>query len=101
MLALTVSGDGTVFVADYWNNTIRQGAPLLPVLGLPQVSGGLVRLNWTVVSGQQYQLQSNADLTSAKWSNVGDVITATNGMGSTEDNVFGNTQRFYRVLLLP
>src|SRR6266568_4722727 len=99
--ALTVGSDGTVFVADYWNNTIRQGTPLLPVLGLPQVSGGLVRLNWTTVAGQQYQLQSNADLTSANWSNVGDAITAPSEMASIEDSVFASTQRFYRVLLLP
>ena len=60
--ALTVSGDGTVFVADYWNNTIRQGAALLPVLGLPEVSGGLVRLNWTVVSAISAPVQSGLDL---------------------------------------
>ena len=98
---LTVGSDGTVFVADYWNNTIRQGTPLLPILGLPQVSGGLVRLNWTTVAGQQYQLQSNADLTSANWSTVGDAITAPSEMASIEDSIFASTQRFYRVLLLP
>ena len=99
--ALIVDNDGTIFVADYWNNTIRQGTPLLPILGMPQVNGGMVHLTWSANASQQYQLQTKADLTLADWINVGSAISATNGMASAEDSVLVGTQRFYRVLLLP
>jgi sugar lactone lactonase YvrE len=99
--ALMVSSDGTVFVADYLNNAIRQGTPLLPVLGMPEVSAGAVHLSWTAITGQLYQLQSSADLTSSNWINVDGAVSSMNGAASADDNISGSAQRFYRVLLLP
>jgi hypothetical protein len=99
--ALTVGGDGAVFVADYWNNAIRQGTPIRPILSLPQFAGGTVQLNWTTIANQRYQLQASADLSSANWSNVGGVVAATNNLVSVEEVLNDSGQRFYRVLLVP
>lgn len=99
--ALAVSSDGMVFVADYLNNAIRQGMPLLPVLALPEVSAGMVHVSWTAITGQLYQLQSSVDLISSNWIDVGGAVSAMNGVASADDTMSGSAQRFYRVLLLP
>lgn len=97
---LAVAGDGTVFVADYWNNTVRHGTPLLPIMGSLQPDGGTVRLHWTSVTGWKYQLQAVGSLNSTDWTNVGGAVSATNEVVWTQD-ASGNAERYYRVIMLP
>jgi len=99
--ALAVARDGTVFVADYWNNTVRQGTPALPLMGSPEPNGEMVRLHWTAVTGWQYQLQAADDLSLAKWTDVGNAMTATNEVIWTQTPASGTGQRYYRVRLFP
>ncbi|HWV99332.1 MAG TPA: choice-of-anchor tandem repeat GloVer-containing protein [Candidatus Acidoferrum sp.] len=60
-----------------------------------------VRLAWSAISGQRYQLQFKSSLPSPTWSNLGAPVTATNAVVTVTDPFGSNTQRFYRVLLLP
>jgi hypothetical protein len=60
-------------------------------------SGGFV-LNFSTVSGQNYELQSRSDLTVGSWSSVITNILGTGGIVQVEDtNAVIQFQRFYRL----
>jgi hypothetical protein len=63
-------------------------------------SAGAIVLGWGTSAGLTYQVQYTSDLSSGQWSNLGGKVTATGTSASTSDSAT-NTQRFYRVLLLP
>ena len=71
-----------------------------PVPTIIQSPGGIT-LTWSAITSQDYQLQYAADLNSANWINLGNVIQATNGTVSVFDVIGTNGQRFYRVVLSP
>jgi len=53
-------------------------------------------------AGQRYQLQYKSDWNATNWIDLGSIITATNGDAViTSDPVGSDSQRFYRVVLLP
>jgi uncharacterized repeat protein (TIGR03803 family) len=58
-------------------------------------------LSWTAAQGQKYQLQYKTGFNSTMWLNVGPAILASGGIVSTSDSINSNSQRFYRVVLLP
>ena len=64
-------------------------------------SNAAILLAWSSISGQKYQLQFKSTLGSANWTNLGSSITATGATYTTSDPIVGNSQRFYRVVLLP
>jgi subtilase family serine protease len=64
----------------------------------PRVGG--VTLAWSTVAGHSYQLQYTADLRVTNWANFGSAIIASGSVATVSDS-FTNSQRFYRVLLLP
>jgi len=66
-----------------------------------QTDDGALAFTWSAVAGQAYQLQYNTDLTSSNWINLGDAVMATNGTMSASDTIGSDSQRFYRVVLLP
>ena len=61
---------------------------------------GAIVFNWSALPGFGYQLQYTSDLGSGNWSNLGGAMTASNGVLATTDSLT-NSQRFYRLLLLP
>ena len=61
---------------------------------------GAIVFNWSALPGFGYQLQYTSDLGSGYWSNLGGAMTASNGVLATTDSLT-NSQRFYRLLLLP
>jgi uncharacterized repeat protein (TIGR03803 family) len=63
-------------------------------------TGGIVTLTWTAIAQQTYQLQSNTNLNSTNWSNLGNAITATNNTVIFSDVMASHPQRFYRAILL-
>ncbi len=102
---VAVATNGMVYVADTDNATLRQGEPYaaaqMPafVVGI-ESSGSAVVLAWGAVPGRNYQLQYQVGQTAPDWSNLGAVITATNGtLRATDPSA--EPQRFYRVVLLP
>jgi uncharacterized repeat protein (TIGR03803 family) len=58
-------------------------------------------LSWSAAQGQRYQLQFKTNLSTTNWFNLGSSITATGGIVTASDLLGGNSQRFYRVILLP
>jgi uncharacterized repeat protein (TIGR03803 family) len=70
-----------------------------PILTSITHSAGTIEFTWLGLPGQSYQAQYATNLTQTTWSNLGGLVTATNGTGSQTDSTPGNTQRFYRVYL--
>jgi hypothetical protein len=86
--------------------SITSTGALLTVLSPPvfqsvSQTGGILTLTWSATSGRSYQLQYIPDLTSTNWLNLGAAIAATGSVLTTSDLIGSNSQRFYRVLLLP
>jgi uncharacterized repeat protein (TIGR03803 family) len=65
------------------------------------LTGGTMTIAWLALAGRSYQLQLATDLMQTNWSNAGSVIIATNTVMSTSDSAGMNSQRFYRVALVP
>jgi alpha-tubulin suppressor-like RCC1 family protein len=63
-------------------------------------TGGNLQFAWNALPGRTYQLQYKSDLLQTNWSALGSPITAVGGAVSTSD-AMTNSQRFYRVILLP
>jgi uncharacterized repeat protein (TIGR03803 family) len=72
-----------------------------PVFQAAAISNGIVKLGWNATPGVKYRLQFNANLTTAAWTNLGNLIIATNTVATASDPIGSNTRRFYRVILLP
>jgi uncharacterized repeat protein (TIGR03803 family) len=72
-----------------------------PVITSITRSPGAIGITWSGLPQRSYQAQYAADLTQTTWSNLGGIVTATNGIGSQTDSAPARAQRFYRVYLVP
>jgi hypothetical protein len=75
--------------------------PLPPQFQAPALVGGSLQLSWTSVSGTAYQVQYSTNLSQTNWINFGNVITADTNSTTTNDLLGSDSQRFYRVVILP
>jgi len=89
-------GYGTVF-----RFSVGPTVPTTPAFQAVTLTNGRLSLTWSAETGSRYQLQSNTDLNSSNWTNVGSDLTATGATLSTTDSVTDRPHRFYRVVLLP
>jgi uncharacterized repeat protein (TIGR03803 family) len=104
---LTIADAGTysVVVSNSLGSVTSSGA-LLTVLFPPAFqtvtkSNNSLVLSWSTAQGQKYQLQYKTNLNSTNWFNFGSQTTASGGTISASDLIGSNSQRFYRVVLLP
>jgi hypothetical protein len=65
-----------------------------------QPSAGAIVLEWSTMPGLGYQLQCTSNLQSNYWTDLGGALVASNTVATATDSLT-NSQRFYRVLLLP
>ena len=103
-VSLADSGSLSVIVSNSLGVVTSSSAQLTVVAEPVQTitaANGTITLTWSAATGQSYQLQYTADLTPANWINLGNAITATNGVVTTTDLIGANAQRFYRVVLSP
>lgn len=99
-----------IVAANYGNDPVNWKAAL-PSLGNPEVvppsgsatlpGGGIVRLTFTVQTGRTYQVQYKTNLNDPVWLPLGSPIPATDPALIKDDNLTGQTSRFYRLMLLP
>ena len=64
-------------------------------------SARTIGITWSGLPERSFQAQYATNLTQTTWSNLGRIVSPTNGMGSQTDNAPADTRRFYRVYLLP
>ncbi len=62
---------------------------------------GTISFTWGALPGLSYQVQYTADLGSPNWTNLGGALSATTGTLSASDSNPSDSQRFYRVVLIP
>jgi hypothetical protein len=82
------------------DGTLTILAPVPPVFQPAARSADKISIKWTATVGVAYQVQYNWSLTNTDWTNLGGLIIATNEPSSMTDSIT-NSQRFYRVLLVP
>ena len=102
---VSVDGNGVVYVADTWNQTIRAGSVLNPLPAQPIILIGLAgqsfSFNWQAQAGLTYQPQLTTNLSPAEWIDLGPPILATNAAMPFVDTSATDCQRFYRLKVLP
>ncbi len=114
MPGMLVQGiDGTFFGTSYeggpygsnggYGTVFRLSIPLPPVFRSAIPTNNSVRLTWSSVAGQQYQLQYRPNLSAGDWADLGSLSLATNGTMTALDTLDSGSvsQRFYRVILAP
>lgn len=95
-IAVTDSGVPSLGATQLFN--VAVGPPL--TIQSIEVSNEWVTLNWTALPGANYQVQWNAELETAAWSNLAGPVTATGPTASQQD-LLGPVPRYYRVVQLP
>ena len=73
----------------------------LPIHLALQTSGDLARLSWSSVPGQTYRVQYKNQLDDADWLDLTGNFYAVDANSAVEDDLSSQSQRFYRVVLLP
>lgn len=109
-LQFVVSATGTNTILDFGAENdddyfglddVELLAILAPVFQSASRANGVVTLQWSALSGLDYQVQYVTNLAAANWINLGGPIPATNGVVTTSDILPPDPQRFYRLVLLP
>jgi hypothetical protein len=74
-----------------------------PVLSKPTVTAGTLNLNWSTMTGLNYQVQYKTNLTQPSWINLGSLTNAAGSAISFSDsNAVKNVpRRFYRIQMSP
>ena len=85
-------GLGTIF---------RLVQPPRPFISAISSSNGAVTLTWTSVTNQIYRVEYKPSLAATNWTELLPDVTATGSTASSADNPLGDTERYYRVVLLP
>lgn len=103
--ALTQAADGSFFGttaaggASGYGTIFRFIIP--PAFQTITPANGGIAFTWSAMPKQICQLQYNTNLTSANWLDLGSPITVTNASMFASDSAATNSQRFYRIRLLP
>ncbi|HEX3718350.1 MAG TPA: immunoglobulin domain-containing protein [Verrucomicrobiae bacterium] len=71
-----------------------------PQIGSAKRSGNSITFTFISTANQMYQIQAKAALTQSSWTDLGSEITATSTNTAVSD-ALTNSERFYRVVLLP
>jgi uncharacterized repeat protein (TIGR03803 family) len=79
---------------------ITTNTPAPPAFQSFMFAGTNLNLSWSAIVGSSYQLQCTTDLTQTNWINLGSPISASGSTVTATDSMT-NSQRFYRVVLVP
>jgi subtilase family serine protease len=81
-------------------SVIAQPVPV-PAIVSPHWTNGAVQFNYVTETNVQYQVQYRTNLTQGSWVNLGSATNATINPTTFTDTSSANSQRFYRVELVP
>jgi autotransporter-associated beta strand protein len=94
-ITVRVTDNGTPALDDAKSFTVTV---LSPPIAAISVSGNLVTIRWTAITGQNYRVQYKNTLDDASWTDLAPDVTASGPTASTTDTT--TSQRFYRVAVL-
>jgi uncharacterized repeat protein (TIGR03803 family) len=86
------NGKGTIF---------RLSFPPPPMFQTVTGTATAITMTWSATVGEAYQMLYKTNLAQGDWMNWGSTIIATNTLMSTLDVTGPDSQRFYRIKLLP
>ena len=72
-----------------------------PVIESIVASGGSVTIRWSAVPGRRYRVQFKSALNDPIWTDLPGDVTAAGTAASKTDSMLSETQRSYRVVLVP
>lgn len=103
---LMQAGDGNLYGVTQGGSggsatLFRLGLPLPATIKSATLTNNSVALTWSSVASQGYQVQYRTNAEQGDWTNLGGPITATNGTMITLDFIGPDSQRFYRVVVMP
>ncbi len=76
--------------------------PVPPVaFSTASVSNGNLQISWNALVGLNYEVDYTTNLAPLNWQLLGNVTAATNICGISDVGIGGDSQRFYRLLLVP
>jgi hypothetical protein len=76
--------------------TLIKPAPQ-PVIQSVVNTGNSVVITWSTVSGQNYQMQDETNMTTPSWTNLGSAVAATGSTASFTNTIGPDAHRYYRV----
>jgi hypothetical protein len=72
-----------------------------PVFQKVARTSGSIELVWSAPAELAYQVQYTSDLESIAWNNLGNPVTAANGIVTVSDTLSSSLRRFYRIVVAP
>ena len=72
-----------------------------PAFSSAAMSNDMLTLTWSSIAGQTYRVQYTTDVEGTNWTDLPPDVTANDTTASQTDPNLSDTQRFYRVMVLP
>jgi hypothetical protein len=88
----------TVVVNDKSSSVVVVSPPILASI---VASSGSVTISWSAVAGTRYRVQFKSALNDPSWSDLPEDVTSAGTTAAKTDSMLSETQRSYRVLLVP
>ena len=104
-VAYDAAGTYSVALSNALGSALSSGALLTVVSPIvfqaSRPANGAVTLAWTTSIGQNYQIQYKTNLNALTWGNLGNATKASSDVLTASDILGTNTQRYYRVIIIP
>jgi hypothetical protein len=70
-------------------------------VGCAAPTGNILPLQFATLVGQRYQVEFKRNLSDPVWTPLGDPVVGDGGVQQIDDNIAGQPQRFYHLVVLP
>ena len=98
-VTVRVTDDGAPNLSDTETFTITVVSR--PIIQAIIISDVTVTLTWSAIAGKTYRVQYKFDLDGVTWTDLAGDVTATSPSATKDDTIGTDSQRFYRILLVP
>jgi len=108
LAGLVQGSDGGFYGTTYEGGAANTGTifrlielPDAPAFTSVTATNGIVTLSWTSVAQRIYRVEHSANLAGTNWIALVPDVMATGSNSTVTNNVEGETQRYYRIRVLP
>jgi hypothetical protein len=99
VVTVRVTDNGVQDLSDTQSFRIVVVSP--PVIESIVASSGSVTIRWSAVAGKRYRVQFKSALNDSSWSDLSGDVTSAGTTAAKTDSMLSETQRSYRVVLVP